>query len=117
MNKRNRLRDAAADRATRLFRRRMDTSKLTPEKLKEVQDRMRYVASHPIKIDSTLSVPEGLRITCATGDDARRLYEFCLLMTPEITHTLYEIHDRVLILKNVPEYPAVLPERGQFDSA
>ena len=110
--------DKMADRAYRLFRRRMDAGKLTPEQIKDTDARVKhFVGDGPVKIESSVVTPEGLRITCKDGNDARRLYEFVRLMSPPVMHPLYEIHDKVLLLKNPPAWPMPLPERGQFDSA
>ena len=63
----------------------------------------------PLVVESSVVTPEGLRVTCKDGETARRLLTFVKLLTPDIMHVLYELHDRVVVLKNPPTWPNALP--------
>lgn len=89
-----------------------DDAATQKEKAERLAHMVRQFASDgkPLLVESSIMTPQGLRITCKNSEHAQRLLTFVKLMTPDIMHVLYELHDRVVILKNPPAWPLPLPE-------
>jgi hypothetical protein len=89
-----------------------DDAAVLKEKAEKLEAMVRQFSGDgkPVLVESSVYTPEGLRISCKNGEQARRLLTLVKLLTPEIMHVLYELHDHVVLLKNPPTWPNALPK-------